>query len=185
MYIIKFITLLLIFGGTSFIGILMSKKYENRLKELKEIKNAIHMLEIKIKFTYDPIPKLFREIEPKLNESIGRIFGLASEKMETLPAEEACEESLFEVQNNLQKKDKEILKEFGELLGQTNVEGQISRIKLTCDFLDMQISEATVEKRKNEKLYKTLRNGSRSCYCNYIGIETIKRKVQNGYKFII
>ena len=43
MWFIKFITLLLIFGGTSFIGILVAKKYENRLKELQEIKNILYI----------------------------------------------------------------------------------------------------------------------------------------------
>ena len=40
MWVIKYITLTLIFGGTSFIGILIAKKYSNRLKELQEIKKA-------------------------------------------------------------------------------------------------------------------------------------------------
>ena len=182
MWCIKFITLLLIFGGTSFIGILVAKKYENRLKELQEIKNALHMLEVKIKFTYDPIPKIFREIESKVNENVGKIFGLASEKMESMPAEEAWNEAIYETSNNLLEKDKEILKELGKLLGQTDIEGQISQIKLVSDFLDMQIEEANMEKLKNEKLYRTLRNGSRTCYCNCISIvNKNKRKVQNGY----
>lgn len=182
MWFIKFITLLLIFGGTSFIGILVAKKYENRLKELQEIKNALHMLEVKIKFTYDPIPKIFREIESKVNECVGKIFGLASEKMESVQADEAWNEAIYETSNNLIEKDKEILKELGKLLGQTDVEGQISQIKLVSDFLDMQIQEANMEKQKNEKLYRTLRNVRRACNCNCISLRNKgKRKVQNGY----
>lgn len=170
MWVIKFITLILIFGGTSFIGILVAKKYENRLKELQEIKNALHMLEVKIKFTYDPIPKIFREIEAKVTENVAQIFGKASEKMETVPLEQAWEESISIANTNLLPKDKEILKDLGKLLGQTDVEGQTSQIKLISDFLNMQIEEANEEKIKNQKLYRTLRNVRRTCYCNCINL---------------
>ena len=120
--------------------------------------------------------------QAKVNENVGKIFGLASEKMESIPAEEAWDKAIYETSNNLLEKDKEILKELGKLLGQTDIEGQISQIKLVSDFLDMQIEEANMEKLKNEKLYRTLRNGSRTCYCNCISIvNKNKRKVQNGY----
>lgn len=171
MWIIKFITLSLIFGGTSFIGILISKKYENRLKELQNIKSSLHLLEVKIKFTYDSLPKLFREIEMKYVENIGKIFGLASEKMEVVTPEKAWEEAINESSTNLTQKDKDILKDLGKLLGQTDVEGQISQIKLVSNFLDIQIEEANKEKMKNQKLYRTLRNGSGSCYSYNISLE--------------
>ena len=172
MWIIKFITLGLIFFGTSFIGILISKKYENRLKELQNIKSALHLLEVKIKFTYDALPKLFREIEMKFSENIGKIFGLASEKMEVVTPEKAWEEAINELSTNLTQKDKDILKDLGKLLGQTDIEGQISQIKLVSNFLDIQIEEANKEKMKNQKLYRTLRNGGGSCYSYNISLET-------------
>ena len=52
MIIIKFIILITIFGASTSIGFLMSKKYKNRVIELREFKNAINILETKIKFTY-------------------------------------------------------------------------------------------------------------------------------------
>ena len=173
----KFIILSLIFGGTSYIGILISKKYDNRLNELQEIKSAIHMLEVKMKFTYDTIPKIFREIETKHIKNIGKIFGLAAEKMELSSTEKAWNEAVDETTNNLTKKDKEILKDLGKLLGQTDIEGQISQIKLVSDFFEIQIGEANSEKLKNQKLYRTLRNDSRTCYCNYISLKKEREEI--------
>ena len=43
-----------------------------------------------------------------------------------------------------------------KLLGKTNLEGQVSEIKLTQSFLKKQIEYAEQERQKNEKLYKTL-----------------------------
>ena len=173
MWVLKFITLILIFGGTSFIGILVSKRYENRLRELEKLKSAIHMLEVKIKFTYDTIPKIFREIEVKVDGNIGRIFGLAQEKMNNFSLERSWNEAIEDSNCFLLSKDKEILKDLGKTLGQTDVEGQLNQINLIYDFLDVQIKDAVLEKQKNEKLYKTLRNGGRACYCNYIGLIAI------------
>ena len=36
------------------------------------------------------------------------------------------------------------------------MDGQVSQIEITKSFIDMQISKAEEEKKKNEKLYKTL-----------------------------
>ena len=55
MQVFKFILLMLIFGGSSYIGLLISKKYSKRTEELKQIKTALNMLETKIKFTYEPL----------------------------------------------------------------------------------------------------------------------------------
>jgi stage III sporulation protein AB len=71
----------------------------------------------------------------------------------------------------LTQKDKDILKDLGKLLGQTDIDGQISQIKLVSNFLDIQIEEANKEKMKNQKLYRTLRNGGRSCYSYNISLK--------------
>ena len=42
------------------------------------------------------------------------------------------------------------------MLGKTDIDGQVSEIRLTNKFLDVQIKDAENEKLKNEKLYKTL-----------------------------
>ena len=42
------------------------------------------------------------------------------------------------------------------MLGKTDLEGQVSEIKLVQNFLNTQIDIAEKEKQKNEKLYKTL-----------------------------
>ena len=45
---------------------------------------------------------------------------------------------------------------FGKILGQTDLQGQLGKVKLTLGFLDKQILEAQAEENKNKKLYKTL-----------------------------
>ena len=42
------------------------------------------------------------------------------------------------------------------MLGKTDVEGQLSEIKLNMNFLDTQIMNAEEYCKKNEKMYRTL-----------------------------
>ena len=74
MEILKYIILFFIFWTSSFIGILVSKRYSNRVKELQEMKSALLMFEAKIKFTYEPIPEIFKEISNKFSEHIEELF---------------------------------------------------------------------------------------------------------------
>ena len=117
------------------------------------MKNALNIFKSKIKFTYQPIPEIFEEISNNSNRNISNIFKSSRENMENLSAEEAWIKAIEESKNNLTKEDKNTLKMLSKLLGQTDVNGQISQIEITENFLETQIKQAQEEKQKNEKLY--------------------------------
>ena len=156
MIVIKYLILFLILVASTLIGRSLSKKYVYRLKELEEIKNSFNILKTKIKFTYEPIPELFQELENTKCRNVGNIFKLAKEKMENENISTAWENAIEESATNLKKEDKEILKGLGKLLGRTDVEGQMGQIETTESLLENQIKEALEEKLKNEKLYSRL-----------------------------
>ena len=156
MIVIKYLILFLILVASTLIGRSLSKKYVYRLKELEEIKNSFNILKTKIKFTYEPIPELFQELENTKCRNVGNIFKLAKEKMENESISTAWENAIEESATNLKKEDKEVLKSLGKLLGRTDVEGQMGQIETTESLLENQIKEALEEKLKNEKLYSRL-----------------------------
>lgn len=157
MQILKYFMLFIILVSCSLIGKYLSKKYVLRVSQLEEMKNALNMFQSKIKFTYEPIPEIFEEIAKNTTKSIGQVFKLAKEKMQNQVANTAWEEAIEESQNNyLTKEDKQVLKTLSKLLGQTDIEGQISQIEITQKFLETQIKEAQEQKEKNEKLYSKL-----------------------------
>ena len=120
------------------------------------MRKALNFFEEKIKFTYEPIPDVFEEISHKVQKNIGEIFCNSSKSMENKSAGVAWEKSVDEANNNFTKEDKDIIKGLAKMLGKTDIDGQVSEIRLTCKFLDVQIKDAENEKNKNEKLYKTL-----------------------------
>ena len=153
MQIIKYFMLLLVFIASSLIGRCIAKKYSYRLEELEEIKNILNVFKSKIRFTYEPIPEIFREIASNAQENIGQIFEKAEKNMQDFSAGEAWEKAVQTSETNLTNEDLHVLLMLSKMLGQTDVEGQISQIEITENFLEKQIKEAQQEKSKNEKLY--------------------------------
>lgn len=156
MQIIKYFMLLLVFIASSLIGRCIAKKYSYRLEELEEIKNILNVFKSKIRFTYEPIPEIFREIASNAQENIGQIFEKAGKNMQDFSAGEAWEKAVQTSETNLTNEDLHVLLMLSKMLGQTDVEGQISQIEITENFLEKQIKEAQQEKNKNEKLYRKL-----------------------------
>lgn len=156
MLILKGIILIMLLFSSSYIGILVSKKYPNRVKELKEIKTLLTIFSTKIKLTYEPIPQIFEEIGNKEKSNINEIFKTASKNMKELPAGKAWVKALENQNTNLKKEDIEVLKGLSNLLGKVDIEGQVNEIELVDNFLNTQIGKAEEESKKSEKMYKTL-----------------------------
>lgn len=153
---IKYILLIAIFGLSTAIGLAISKSYENRVNELKDIKNMLNIMKTKIKFTYEPLAEIFKEIANNNETNIEKIFGQMSNQITYYPTKEVWENCIQKADISINQEDKDILKKLGKLLGQTDVDGQISEIEVTENFLNMQIDKAEEDKRKNQKIYKTL-----------------------------
>lgn len=153
---IKYILLLGIFGLSTAIGMTISKTYENRVIELKEFKNILNMMKTKIKFTYEPLADIFKQIANNNETNVERIFGQMANQITYFQTREVWENCIQEADISINQEDKDILKKLGKLLGQTDVDGQISEIEVTENFLNMQIEKAEEEKKKNQKMYKTL-----------------------------
>ena len=153
---IKYILLMGIFGLSTGIGLVISKSYENRVVELREFKNILNMMKTKIKFTYEPLAEIFKQIANKNETNIEKIFSQMAIQMTYSQTRDTWENCIQEADISINQEDKDILKKLGKLLGQTDVEGQISEIEVTENFLNMQIDKAEEDKKKNQKMYKTL-----------------------------
>lgn len=153
---IKIIIYTFIFLSCSLIGILISKKYVNRVNELKEFKNALSIFKTKIRYTYEPIPDIFMQISENVKPNIANVFSQAANKMNVLAAGEAWNIALKMEELNINQEDRIALENLSKLLGKTDLQGQLNQIEMTEDFLNEQIRKAEQEKNKSEKMYRTL-----------------------------
>lgn len=153
---IKIIIYTFIFLSCSLIGILVSKKYIDRVNELKEFKNALNLFKTKIRYTYEPIPDIFKEISENVNSNISDVFRNAANKMDILAAGDAWNLALKIDTLNINDEDRNVLKNLSKLLGKTDLQGQINQIEMTSDYIEEQIQKAEKERSKSERLYRTL-----------------------------
>src|SRR5574344_948125 len=119
MIIIKYASILLLLIISSFIGILYSKKYSGRVNNLIEMKNALILFKNKIKFTFEPVPEVFKEISKVVTPSISKIFVVASKYMDNENATDAWNKSIEENKSytNFSDEDVLILHNFSKMLG--------------------------------------------------------------------
>lgn len=153
---IKIIIYSFIFLSCSLIGILVSKKYINRVNELKEFKNALNLFKTKIRYTYEPIPDIFKEISENVNSNISEVFKSAANKMDILAAGDAWNLALKIDTLNINDEDRNVLENLSKLLGKTDLQGQINQIEMTSDYIEEQIQKAEKERSKSERMYRTL-----------------------------
>ena len=156
MILIKYTSIFLVFIVTFLIGYLISKKYSNRVMELKEIQIFLDVLENKIKFTYEPLKEIFLQMNNLVKGNIGNLVHEIENKLETDNAEIAWEKAIKNSKNNLEQEDIQILENLFKMLGKTDKEGQVSQIELAQIFITTQIKKAEKNEEKNAKLYKTL-----------------------------
>ena len=158
MYVMKYVLLVIVFCTSTVIGILISKKYSNRVLILKDLKNALNIFEVKINFSFQTIPEIFNEISEKVKGVVGKLFKdtVININNKNMLAGEAWEASVDENCVELKKEDIDCIKSLGKLLGSTDIDGQISQIKLVNEFINNQIDEAIQEKNKNAKMYQKL-----------------------------
>lgn len=120
MIIIKYIFLGTIFASSCFIGILISKKYKSRVMELKQFKDATNILEAKIKFTYEPLGDIFKEISSIIGSEskINKIFEDTSVNMKNISVRESWEKAIDKSKNelNLNNEDINLIKGLGKML---------------------------------------------------------------------
>lgn len=154
--ILKILLGLAVIACSMRIGILLSKKYVFRLEELDELKNDFQIIENKIKYTYEPLEEIFLEIAELSSYSLKELFKNAAENLRKKGAQKAWNDEIKCSETSLKKEDKDVLKEFGVMLGKTNKEGQINQIKFVNTLLDRQIEKAKTDKEKNEIVYKKL-----------------------------
>ena len=156
MGVIKIILLIMVMVMCSFLGIIKANRFKLRVVDLCEMKKALNLIITKMRYTYEPLPELFKEVSKELNKNIANIFITAHTYMNELNAKEAWKKSVGESSSNFTNEDINIIKGLGNLLGKTDLEGQLMQIELTTKLLEEKIKEATNLQNKNTKLYKTL-----------------------------
>lgn len=159
--VFKILFLFAIFALSMMIGVIISKKYSNRVSELQESITALEILEGRINYTYDTIPEIFDFISRHLKTNIKNIFEYSAEKLsidKNFSAGELFNSTIDEerILLDMNDADIDILKGLSVSLGQVDLENQVKNIRLIIRSLTNQLEDAKREKDKNFKLCRNM-----------------------------
>lgn len=156
MFIIKFFNSVLIIFICAYIGNNKANSFRLRVNKLRDLKCGFNIFKTKLEFSYEPVKESFYEISKLVYKENSNIFKSYIENLENGNFEKAWELSVAENSYGFSKEDIMLINGFGKLLGKTDVNGQINEINLADEFLDKQIFDAEENRKKNDKLYKSL-----------------------------
>lgn len=119
MLFFKYLFLTCIFIVAVLIGRLLSRKYKNRVKELKGIKEVLNVLETKIKFTYEPLGDILSEISIMIKDKkICMLLNRTTNNLKQSDFTIAWNNSLNSMSSifNLNEEDMNIIRSLGNML---------------------------------------------------------------------
>ena len=156
----KLILGIVLTASTSLIGFALAADSAKRPRTLREIQALLQMFENEISYLSNLLSDAFKRLHDGTNSEAAILFKAAAENLSLsgVTADEAWEKAVNENYSklSLNKEDKAILMSFGKMLGNSDLEGQISNIKLISAQLKLQEAKAEEMKKKNEKMYRSL-----------------------------
>ncbi|OAO82741.1 Stage III sporulation protein AB [Anoxybacillus flavithermus] len=156
----KWIGALCIILATTWSGFEASRLLRERTKQLRQLKMALQALEAEIMYGHTPLIDASLRLSQQLSKPLSWLFESFTQKLQkgTMNARQAWEESLHEIwkMTALKEGELEIMKQFGETLGQYDHEIQQNYIRLTMVHLEREEGDAIEKQQRYEKMMKSL-----------------------------
>ncbi|MDG4655591.1 stage III sporulation protein SpoIIIAB [Ectobacillus antri] len=157
---LKLIGAVLVVSATTCIGFQYAKKMSERPRQIRLLKTALQSLEAEIMYGHTPLREAAQRLEAQMPKPINWLFQSFQKRLENgnQTVREAWDDSLGEIWKltALKQTEKEILKQFGETLGQHDRESQQKHILLCINHLEREEDEAKDAQARYEKMMKSL-----------------------------
>ncbi len=150
----KFIMCLLLVISSSFIGNSYSQRISNRIKSLSDIIEAISRMKSFISFASMNIHKVVQDSFK--NTCFAKIFTKNENEAEDFFVWWSTALNSIEKSTGINKEDKELLRNFGNGLGRTDIEGQLAHLELYNELFTQRLISAKDAQREKGRLYRVL-----------------------------
>ncbi|TSB45398.1 stage III sporulation protein SpoIIIAB [Alkalicoccobacillus porphyridii] len=156
----KWFGAILIILTCTWLGFDAARRVSDRPKQLRQLKTGILALEAEMLYGLTPLQEASAHLSTQLAYPINVLFERFSSKLAARgdSAHIAWEESLDETweMTSLSKGEREVLRQFGQTLGQHDRDQQEKQIKLTMVHLDREEAEAKENQLRYETMLKSL-----------------------------
>ena len=156
----KWVGALLIIFASAAIGRFFAMAYRDRPRQLRQLRTALQSLETEITYGLSPIGEAAERLAGQLPEPGKSLFATFADRLNSgnyhLPA--AWKAALDEVwpHTALKNAESEILRQFGETLGQSDRENQQKQIRLVLSHLEREENDAREDQGRYEKMLNSL-----------------------------
>jgi len=154
----KVIGSVLISSASFMIGIWWSGTLKNRVEDIQELEKVLEQLLNEISFYSNVLQDAFLKIAKNTNKRISGIITSMADNLKRYSANKAWAIAIGDNYKNtyLSGEDIDVLLSLGDLLGTSDIDGQIGNIKNVITRLSHQESKAQDVRRKNELLFRNL-----------------------------
>jgi len=159
--VIKLLGAMMIMAAGAMLGFGQARRLRERPAELRRLVMMLQQLETEIEYGCTPLPealgKFARPDRQALSEMMAGIASLLR-RGGGVTVEEAWRLSVDEYWpcTSMNREDREIFVQLGTVLGTSDREDQLKHLRLTAALLKEREAEAAEERRKYEKMWKSL-----------------------------
>ncbi|WP_078597080.1 stage III sporulation protein SpoIIIAB [Evansella clarkii] len=151
--------LLIILAATVF-GWEFSSRLSRRTRQIRELKLAFEALETEMVFGMTPLPLACSKVGKQAGPLLGRFFEKVADGLctEEASASEIWQRTLYTWKDtsDLSAAEINILQQFGQTLGQQDMENQRKQIRLAISYFNQEEEQAAESQKKYESMYKSL-----------------------------
>jgi len=151
---------LLIVGAATWGGFEYSKQLDMRPKQIRQLKNALQILEAEIAYSQTPLHEAFSIIANQVPKPTSILFDNIARELSVcgVSLQEAWIQSMRKHAEHtaLGSNEMEILLQFGRTLGQHDLNQQKKHLLLALSHLERELEEARTAQEKYSKMAKML-----------------------------
>jgi stage III sporulation protein AB len=157
----KWLGALLLISATTYAGFEFARRFTNRPRQIRQLKNALQVLEAEIVFGQSSIHDVFLYLSKQLPNPLAHFFTMLTEQLQinqhmTLYSIWKKTLDQFWPKTAMKKIEKEIMEQFGQTLGQHDFIQQQKHIQLALSHLDRELVNAEEENKKYGHMSKSL-----------------------------
>lgn len=161
MLLAKWIVLIAIFITSLTLGFAYGDRYAKRVYYLRELLQSIKLLKTEVIILSNPLPIALKNISKKSDKKIGNIYDFILQDIVSKDRDEVYP-SFLETNDILKNEcfltaeDIDLFFTLGKVIGKTDRLDQDKHFTYVIGELDSIISEAKIERDKNQKMYRSL-----------------------------
>ncbi|TCT22629.1 stage III sporulation protein AB [Melghiribacillus thermohalophilus] len=156
----KILGAILLLCATTWIGFDVSSTLSNRPRQIRQLKNALQVMEAEIVYGQSPVSEVCFHLSSQLPEPLRAFFQRVYQRLTEHHGSlyEVWQEELdhFWPQTAMKQTEKEIMDQFGKTLGQHDFTQQQKHIYLAISHLDRELKNAEDEMNRYSKMAKSL-----------------------------